>query len=191
MMDEPAWLSALKAMLSAAGSSPDSRFAQLATIGGEGRPSNRTLVFRRLMKDHRLVFTTDARSEKTRELAANPWAELCWWFPATREQFRIQGRAFLLDGTGSEELARVRSEIWIELKEAAKRSFTWPVPGQPLADQSEFQAAVPEAIPSHFSLLLLAPERVDHLDLKTDPHSREIHTCDGVNSHWKSKQVNP
>ena len=191
MIDEPAWLSALKAVLKSAESSPESRFAQLATIDGEGRPSNRTLVFRRFVKDHRLVFTTNARSKKAQELAANPWAELCWWFPATREQFRIQGRAYLADGTGSEELALARSEIWNELREAAKRSFTWPVPGERLADPSEFLAPVPEAIPAHFSLLLLAPERVDHLDLKTDPHHREIHTLAESNAPWKSQQVNP
>ena len=191
MIDQPIWLSALKDVLKSLESSPESRFAQLATIDVEGRPTNRTLVFRRFTNENELVFTTDARSKKAEQLEETPWAELCWWFPPRREQFRIQGRAYLSDGSDFAEFALARSEIWNELKEAAKRSFTWPVPGQRLADSSEFLVPVPESIPPHFSLLLLRPERVDHLDLQPDPHHREIHTRDASGLRWTNERVNP
>ena len=191
-MNDPSWLLALKRILKSLESSPDSRFAQLATIDSEGRPANRTLVFRRfMMEQHQLVFTTDARSKKARQLASTPWAELCWWFPVSREQYRIQGRAYLSDGSESTAHALVRSEIWSDLKDGAKRSFTWPIPGHRLADPSEFLAPLPESMPPRFSLLLLIPERVEHLDLKPDPHIRVIHTRYASGAQWTSELVNP
>ena len=192
MIERPAWFMALTDALNAPGSTPESRFAQLATIDVHGRPSNRTLVFRRFVGgDPRLVFTTDARSGKASELAVSPWAELCWWFPAVREQFRIRGRAFLTDGGNSADLAQARLESWNELREEAKRSFTWPTPGESLADPSAFVAPAPETIPAHFALLVLVPERIDHLQLKPGPHIREIHSREGTGACWISKRVNP
>ena len=72
--------------------SPQSRFVQLATIRENGRPAVRTLVFRGFLDDtHRLTFATDGRSEKVVEIEHSPWAEACWYFHLTREQFRFSG----------------------------------------------------------------------------------------------------
>lgn len=38
-----------------------------------------------------LTFVTDRRSRKVAEVAANPAAEVCWYFPTSREQYRIAG----------------------------------------------------------------------------------------------------
>lgn len=44
----------------------------------------------------KLVVTTDARSPKARQLAAQPKIELAWWMAATQHQFRILGNAYIL-----------------------------------------------------------------------------------------------
>lgn len=62
---------------------------QLATVRANGRPANRTVVFRGFLWDtERLTFVTDTRSGKVAEVAANPYCELAWYFPNSREQYR-------------------------------------------------------------------------------------------------------
>ena len=71
----------------------NARYAQLATVKENGRPANRTIVYRGFLNDTcRLTFVTDRRAKKIGELRVNPWVELCWYFPQTREQYRIAGR---------------------------------------------------------------------------------------------------
>ena len=49
---------------------PAARFVQLATVRPDGRPANRTLVFRGFLNEtSRLTFVTDLRSPKVGDLA--------------------------------------------------------------------------------------------------------------------------
>src|SRR5689334_23499488 len=73
------------------------RFVQLATVRPDGRPANRTLVFRGFRAgSDQLRFATDVRSAKAAEIRYYPRGEVCWYFPATREQFRQAGTLQLL-----------------------------------------------------------------------------------------------
>ena len=66
------------------------RYLQLATVRATGRPANRTVVFRGFLADtNQLKFITDISSQKAEEINLYPWGEICWYFPQTREQFRI------------------------------------------------------------------------------------------------------
>ena len=68
---------------------PASRFLQMATVRADGRPGNRTVVFRGFLNDTSLLtFVSDLRSSKLADLAKSPWVEVCWYFPVTHEQFR-------------------------------------------------------------------------------------------------------
>jgi pyridoxamine 5'-phosphate oxidase len=87
MPDEALWLPSLVLALYRNRHAPFSRFAQIATVRGDGRPANRTIVFRGFLNDSpQMTFTTDARSDKVAELERSPWSELCWYFPVTHEQ---------------------------------------------------------------------------------------------------------
>lgn len=72
---EPAqlWKGPLDAALEANKEDPTSRFMQLATVKPDGKPSNRTVVFRGFLGDtHRLHFYADARFVRnTRMLIGN------------------------------------------------------------------------------------------------------------------------
>jgi len=152
-----------------------SRFTSLATIGKDGRPKNRTIVFRGMVED-KLKFTTDTRSAKCAEIAQNPFAELCWYFPETWEQFRISGKMEI--HTGNSSIAVI---TFAEISDKTRATFSWPTPavGQ-LTDptEDEYPSTIyPRALPmdgvpellkkarAHFCVLLLDPEGVDYVHL--------------------------
>ena len=91
-MADELWRPSLDLALHRNRPSPDARYVQLATLRENHRPAVRTLVFRGFLGDtNHLTFATDGRSEKVVELEHSPWAEACWYFPQTREQFRFLG----------------------------------------------------------------------------------------------------
>ena len=130
---------------------PTHRYVQLATVRPDGRPACRTVVFRGFTADDlpglpscALQFTTDTRSEKCDQLAANPAVEGCWWFPASQEQYRIQGTLRLITAEYSEEsedeeqaaLAKVRRIMWARMSPRARLSWLWPAPKSERAEDS-------------------------------------------------------
>ncbi len=73
----------------------------LATTTPDGAPSARAVILRGV--DRRgLVFYTDRRSRKGRELAANARAALVMLWSAPRRQVRIEGRVERLDDAASD-----------------------------------------------------------------------------------------
>ncbi len=185
MSGPPAWRPLIDAALRANPTQASARYAQLATVRPDGRPANRTVVFRGFLPDGRLTFTTDTRSEKAGDLERLACAELCWSFTATREQFRLLGPAAInLRGLDTR-----RFELWHELPESSRQTFVWPQPGAPRSPDEAFRRPVPADPPPNFGLLILSPDRVDHLDLRPHPHARTVYTDNGVT--WDAEPVNP
>jgi len=188
--EAPVWRTLLQAALDAHVDRPESRFAQLATVRGDGRPANRTVNFRFFLDaPDRLVFTTDTRSAKVAQIAANPWGELCWYFAGTREQFRISGRLEVIAEPVEAELVAARERAWRERSDASRQSFTWPEPGAPRAEAEAFEGAVPGEPPGVFALLVLTVEGVEHLELRAAPHVRTVYRLGGEG--WTTESVNP
>ncbi|MCS6781609.1 MAG: pyridoxamine 5'-phosphate oxidase family protein [Gloeomargarita sp. SKYBB_i_bin120] len=169
-----------------------SRYAQLATVDAQGRPHNRTLVFRGFCRDtDTLAFVTDRRSEKVQQIDHQPWGELCWYFPQTREQFRLAGVLELVDSHHRDPLAQAeRRERWQTLSTASRQQFLWPHPGQPRTGDWRVEDAVPAEPPAHFCVLWLHPQQVDHLELRGQPQNRYRYwrTPSG---EWAMVEVNP
>jgi len=177
------------------------RYAQLATVKSDGRPANRTVVFRGFLDQpdglgwNGLKFICDRRSEKVTELEAHSWAELCWYFPKTREQFRLAGSvAIALDDTA--DLGPVRQQTWEAISDNAKTSFYWPEPGKtrsPSTDWDRF-SSLPDDIkptpPEDFVLLVMQPESMDHLELRGEPQNRCKYSQD-EHQAWHKFEVNP
>ena len=169
------------------------RYVQLATVRPDGRPANRTIVFRGFLGESNLLqFVTDGRSPKLAQLEHCPWAEGCWYFAKTREQFRLLGRLILVTEQATNPawiLARQRT--WEQLSSKAQQQFTWPCPGAPRSPSHAFQEPLP-ALPkpvTHFCLLLLDPTSVDHLELMANPQQR--HHYEYHQGHWCSQAINP
>jgi pyridoxamine 5'-phosphate oxidase len=170
------------------------RYLQLATVGADGRPANRTVVFRGFLEEtNQVKFVTDSRSQKAEQIDHQPWSEACWYFPETREQFRIAGQLILVrDNYPATALQQARQTAWKELSDAARLQFAWPAPGAARANCEAFQPPAPDADEplANFCLLLLDPVEVDHLELLGEPQNRWLYQMDR-NGHWSSKEINP
>lgn len=164
------------------------RYLQLATINIHGKPSNRTVVFRGFVGEA-LQMVTDGRSEKVQQVQATPWAEACWYFTITREQFRIAGKLTLLNNNNDGE--NIRGKAWQALSTKARQQFYWPPPGQ-IKDRETISATPVESTeqpPDSFNVLLLTPDRVDHLALRGQPQNRCIYEY--TTGAWTVQEVNP
>lgn len=197
------WRPAIARALHRNRSLPYARYLQLATVCPDGKPANRTVVFRGFLDEtNQLKFVTDLRSEKPEQIAYNPWAEVCWYFPTTREQFRLTGTLQLVtDQATDEKLQKARQMLWQELSDSARVQFAWGQPKQPRGDAKSFAPPLPSQIEPlpQFCLLLLDPIQVDHLELRGDPQNRRIYAISAETSsegteksgNWFDQAVNP
>lgn len=193
-MPETLWRASLVLALYRNRHVAQSRYLQLATIRADGRPANRTVVFRGFLGEtHSIMIVTDTRSAKVGELDAAPWAEACWFFPMTREQFRLGGKATVIrEDAGDGPTCRARRDVWRDLADATRQSFTWPAPGEPRDPTVPFAEAMPdpEVPPATFGLIVLDPVEVDHLELDGSPQNRWAYRRD-VEGQWTGREINP
>jgi len=170
------------------------RYVQLATVRENGFPANRTVVFRGFLDDtNQLKFITDIRSAKAEQISKQSAAEICWYFPNTREQFRITGELILISAASHPHLQPARIKMWQELSDAARLQFAWPIPGDIRGQTPEaFIPPAPDTIKplENFCLLLLEPVKVDHLELRGEPQNRTIYQLD-ENQSWYCQEINP
>lgn len=189
------WRSPLQKALHLNRSQPHSRYFQLATITPEGKPTNRTVVFRGFLENsNSLQMITDLRSEKITHLQHNNNAEICWYFTKTREQFRLSGKITVItENCSNSEFLKARQIVWKNISEAAKKQFTWPFPKQPINDNQSFEEIDINLLIEpldNFCLLLFDPETVDHLQLKGEPQKRCLYQLDHQ-QNWLIQPVNP
>ena len=180
----PPWRARLQHALHAGRGERSSRYFQLATVGRDGRPANRTLVFRGFGDDGGVRFVTDARTAKAAEIEAGSAGEICWWIEATKEQFRLAGRLEMVAD------AAERRHAWDGLSPGLRVTFLGPEPKASRAPDDAFPAEAGDATtPEVFRLVVLRPETVDYLNLATTPQTRVVHRLTG--SGWKEEAVNP
>jgi len=165
------WIGELQAALGREyGDKP--QLATLATVDRSGAPRARTVVCRRVADDGNVLIVSDSRSEKNDQLKSSPQAEVVFWLPTLREQFRVLGTTRI---TGSSPPDPIRLDVWREMSAAARALFTWPAPGARKVDPPEaFRLEVDPAAPppANFELITLRPRRVEHLQLSVHPHRR-------------------
>jgi PPOX class probable FMN-dependent enzyme len=193
LMDLAPWRSPLARALHRNRSLPEARYFQLATVQPDGRPANRTVVFRGFLEGtNSLQIITDARSNKVNQLCHNPWAEGCWYFAKTREQFRVAGQLQLIETNETDErLLAIRQQLWVNLSDKARSQFAWDHPGQLRQPEAVFtQEIAAERDPfSTFCAVLLHPIHVDHLELRGTPQNRTRY--DQQEEGWVTLAINP
>jgi PPOX class probable FMN-dependent enzyme len=185
----PDWHQSLLRSLEGLRDTGGARFVQLATMGEA--PDCRTVVFRGFLANtSSLMFATDCRSEKVRQVQEHPDGTACWYFSQSREQYRITGTLHIIDENCDDiRLEQARSELWRALSKSVKAQFYWPVPRTDRSERFEKPEAT-ESCPSSFCLLILKPCKVDYLHLGFTPHLRVVHEKRG-NSSWAVREVNP
>jgi PPOX class probable FMN-dependent enzyme len=189
------WRSLLARALHNNRSLPYARYFQLATVRADGRPANRTVVFRGFLEDtNQLKIITDSRSQKANQIQHQSWGEVCWYFPKTREQFRFTGQLTLVGADDpNSALSNARQRTWQDLSDAARLQFAWPDPGKARTqDNAAFSppSPNPEQPLPNFCLLLLDPIQVDRLELRGNPQNRWLYTRNN-SEDWYEEAVNP
>jgi hypothetical protein len=136
---------------------------QVATSSPEGMPSVRTVILRGVSVEGFLYFFTDARSRKADHLRGNPRVALHAWFPLTREQFRLSGRA-TLHGTHAENpWAELRQQAWGHLEPDARQPFVGAPPGHLAITRVPVE--VPAVAPPEFLVISVEVTDADWLAL--------------------------
>ncbi|KAL6963278.1 Pyridoxine/pyridoxamine 5'-phosphate oxidase 2 [Sarracenia purpurea var. burkii] len=172
-------------------------FFQLATIGSNGKPSNRTVVFRGFQENgDKIQINTDGRSRKIDELNHCPFAEICWYFTDSWEQFRINGKIDVINWSCPDPLKlQQREKVWFASSLKSRLQYLGPNPGLPLLCEKPSQESSldPSAGPvDAFCLLVLDPDQVDYLNLKINERITFTSTqsINGV-KYWMSETINP
>jgi pyridoxamine 5'-phosphate oxidase len=105
----------------------------LATADEKGRPSAR-IVLLKGFDEKGFVFYTNYDSTKGLQMAANPNAALCFWWPPLERQVRIQGKV--------EQLGIDESESYFRARPRASRIAAVASPqSRVLSDRSELEQA--------------------------------------------------
>jgi pyridoxamine 5'-phosphate oxidase len=133
----------------------------VATVGPEGRPSNRIVLLRKI--DHGLVFFTNYDSRKGRELAHNPNAALTLFWPDLQRQVRAEGWAEPVLGSESDAYFASRP------RESQLASAASPQ-SKEVSSRDELELLVEEAQrrypgevprPAHWGGFRLDPDRIE------------------------------
>ncbi|KAL9385287.1 hypothetical protein Peur_022297 [Populus x canadensis] len=174
-----------------------SPYFQFATVGCNGRPSNRSVVFRGFEENSdRIQINTDCRTRKIEELKHCPFAEICWYFSDSWEQFRINGRVDVIDGSNPDpEKLQQREKSWFASSLKSRLQYLGPNPGLPcLSEQSlnEFFLDPSSGPVATFCLLVLDPDQVDYLNLKSNQRTvSTLSRCANGEMCWNSEMINP
>lgn len=80
---------------------PDPTAMTLSTVDKEGVPSSRIVLLKKI-EDHKLVFFTNYRSRKAREIDQRPEVAAHFFWPALERQVKISGQAGKLEDAGSD-----------------------------------------------------------------------------------------
>ncbi|KAH7514827.1 hypothetical protein FEM48_Zijuj11G0131800 [Ziziphus jujuba var. spinosa] len=151
---------------------------QLATVGLNGRPSNRTVLFRGFQDgSDRIEIDADSRSHKIEELKHCPFAEICWYFADSLEQFRIKGTIEIIDESSPDPVnLQQREKSWFARSPRTKMLFLD-------SGHSYLEPPPKDAFPelcggpvAAYCILVLHPEQVDYMNGKSN--QRQVFTLD-------------
>ena len=200
----PAWRAAvLSAIKKNDKHMPYAKYFQLATVKPNGKPANRTVVYRGFLGETaKVTVVTDLRSSKVQELARNAAGEFAWYFPESREQFRVAGELEVI-AKDSASMQSERQAAWDRMSPAGRAQFAWPTPGFPQLEEGAVRPGtnkqtfdVPEDVVAdgsdandNFCLVVMRVEEVDHLSLRSN--RRFTHVKVKETGEWVTTEVNP
>ena len=110
---------------------PEPNAMTLATCTADGRPSARIVLLRGI-DDRGFAFFTNYESRKARELDANSWAALVFFWHDLERQVRVEGRV--------ERISDQESDEYFHSRPASSRIGAWASPqSQVIASREELE----------------------------------------------------
>ena len=166
----------------------------LATVGADGRPSNR-MVLLKGWDERGFVFYTNLESRKGRELAAHPVAALCLFWQPLEEQVRVEGRV--------EPVSAEEADAYYASRPIGSRIGAWAsAQSRPLASYdvlvervAAYEAAFAEGEPPrppHWSGFRVVPDRIEFWHGRPSRlHEREVFTPAPDGDGWEMIHLFP
>jgi pyridoxamine 5'-phosphate oxidase len=103
----------------------------VATIGADGSPQARIVVFRKFTHEEcKLIFHTDLRSPKIEELRADKRVSWLFYHPGEKLQFRIAGKATI----HADEKDALKLQQWQATWAFGRRCYMGEAPSRIVAD---------------------------------------------------------
>ena len=135
----------------------------LATATTAGRPSVRMVLIKEI-DERGFVFYTNLGSRKGRELAGNPFAALCMWWPPLQEQVRVEGAVEPVEDEDADRYFATRPResrivAWASRQSEPVRSYDELLAGVREIDRRFEGREVPR--PPFWSGFRLIPERIE------------------------------
>ncbi|EIK94740.1 pyridoxamine 5'-phosphate oxidase [Pseudomonas sp. M47T1] len=135
----------------------------LATVDGEGRPHCRVLLLKALDAQG-FTFFTNYESDKGRQLDANPFAAMTFFWPTLERQVRIEGRV--------SKVSHAESDAYFQVRPLGSRLGAWASPqSRVIADRAELEGLLKATeqrfsdtqpdCPEHWGGYRLVPERIE------------------------------
>jgi len=170
----------------------DANAVNVATVGADGRPSSRIV----LLKGHDargFVFYTNYQSRKGGDIAANPWAALCFYWHELHEQVRVEGPV--------REVCAEEGDAYFAARPRMSQVGAWASQqSRPLASRETFEQALSDVDarysgrevprPPHWSGYRVTPERIEFWrGIENRLHERTLYWCeDGA---WRKGLLYP
>lgn len=163
----------------------------LATSDGTGRPSARIVLLKGI-DERGLVFFTNYRSRKGRELAANPQAALLFYWAELERELRVEGRI--------EAVSAAESDEYFASRPLASRHAAIASPqSEAMANRAELEARFDEAAarggdspqrPAHWGGYRLLPQSFEFWQGRPSRlHDRLLYTLG--DSGWQLSRLAP
>jgi len=164
----------------------------LATVDAGGRPHCRTVLLKGFDKTG-FSFFGNYQSAKGQQLAANPVAALCLFWPTLERQVRIEGKV--------ERLAAEPSDAYFHSRPLGSRIGAWASPqSQVIASREVLQAKLAEAQqrfatenpprPPHWGGWLLLPDCIEFWQGRASRlHDRLCYRLNG--EKWQRERLAP
>lgn len=166
----------------------------LSTIGPDGRPNARTVLFKGI-KEGGLVFYTNYKSPKAQDLTARPEACVVFYWHISGRQVRVNGHVKRLSRDESVKYFQSRD------KESQIASFI-STQSSPIADKQEllnrFESAKkefadkPVPTPEHWGGFVIEPYEIEFFVYGNFRlNDRFLFKKDSASSEWKYTRVQP
>ena len=164
----------------------------LATVGADGRPSQRTVLLKQF--DQRgFSFFTNYHSRKARELETNSQAALLFWWRNLQRQVRIEGPVTLVDPVESDEYFATRprgSQLSAWASAQSEVIASREVLTRRMEELEKEYEGQPVPRPPHWGGYCLTPDRIEFWQGQLDRlHDRFLYRRE--TGGWKVERLAP